>query len=558
MKISQIPYKRIDVEALTQQLSSLIDSFIATDDVNKQIEIDLQIDNLGKELSTMPSLSYIRFTLDTRDEFYVKENEYYDSVFPNVSNVYNRYSKALLANKNKDEFFAKYAKVRRINTELNAKAMDEKIISDLIAENEIKLEYTKLMGSLMFDYEGKKIPPPIMNAYFTNQDRQIRKSAMMACGKQLHDNKELTASLDDIYDRLVKSRTVIAKKMGLPSYTNYAEFALTRNCYTRADAAKFRANVLKYFVPLVTKIKASVAKKLKLDKIYVYDNAVYTAKEPKPQGTVEEIFNNGAKMYKDLSPETNNLFKLMTEAEAFDVLSREGKWGGGYCSALDSYKMPFILANFNGGAGDIDVLTHEFGHAYAAYNSFNLPESERNYTSDIAEIHSMSMEFFAHRYMKSFFGDLSDEYIFNHIASSITFIPYGIIVDYFQERCYDNPDMTPAERNKLWLSLEAQFQPHMSNGDVPFYNEGRRWQRQMHIYERPFYYIDYCLAQCVAFQFLALLKKDYNSAFAKYVKLVKLCGKYTFTDLLRECGLNSPFEEQTFIDIVEAVEKTIL
>lgn len=558
MKISEIQYKRVDVEALAKKFDAFVDKFIASNNVDEQIRIDEQIDDMGIELSTMGSLSYIRFSLNTRDEFYVKENEYYDAQYPKLSNVANKYAKALLNNKHKDEFFKHFVKVRRVNTELRAKAMDEKIIPDLVKENEIVMEYTKLMGSLMFDYEGKKIPPPLMSAYFTNSDRKVRKNAMQACGKQLNENKEFINSLDDIYDKLVKTRTETANKMGLKSYTNFAEYRLTRNAYSRDDIAKFRANVLKYFVPLVSKIKASVAKKLNLDKIYVYDNAVYTSKEPRPKGTVEEIFNSGAKMYKHLSPELDKLFKLMTDTEAFDVLSREGKWGGGYCTTLDSYKQPFILANFNGTAGDIDVLTHEFGHAFAAYNSFNLPESQRSATSDIAEIHSMSMEFFAHRYMKDFFGDLSDEYIFSHIAKSMTFIPYGTIVDYFQEVCYDKPNMTPAERNKLWLSLEAQFQPHMSNGDIQFYNEGRRWQRQMHIYERPFYYIDYCLAQCVAFQFLALLKKDYDSAFAKYVKLVKLCGSLSFTDLLAECGLSSPFEEQTFIDITQAIEKTIL
>ena len=333
---------------------------------------------------------------------------------------------------------------------------------------------------------------------------------------------------------------------------------MQRNCYTKEDIAKFRANVLKYLVPLTQKIRDKVGKELNLGQQYVYDMDVFTAVEPKPIGTPEQIFANASKMYNQMSQETGKLFDTMVECECFDVMSREGKWGGGYCEGLPEYKLPFILSNWNGSAGDIDVLTHEFGHALEFYKSFFI-ESEflSSVSMETAEVHSMSMEFLAYPWIDLFFGDMTEQYKLYHIGGAVTFIPYGTIVDYFQQTCYDNPNMTPAERNAFYNQIEKQFIPYMTTEGIPAVQDGRRWQRQAHIYESPFYYIDYCFAQFTALQFLALSQQDYKAAFDKYIKFLDFGGTKTYVELLKECGLASPFEEESFKQVVATVEQIL-
>ena len=263
-------------------------------------------------------------------------------------------------------------------------------------------------------------------------------------------------------------------------------------------------------------------------------------------------------MYNAMSPETGKLFDQMVASECFDVMSREGKEGGGYCEGLPAYKLPFIFSNWNGSAGDVDVLTHEFGHALEFYKSFFIDsEFLSGVSMETAEVHSMSMEFLAYPWIDLFFGDRTPEYKFTHIGGAVTFIPYGTIVDCFQQTCYDHPDMTPAERNALYNRLEKQFLPHMTTEGLPAFCDGRRWQRQAHIYQSPFYYIDYCFAQFTALQFLALSQQDYKSTFDKYIKFLDYGGTKTFTELLDACGLMSPFEEESFRLVVASCEKIL-
>ena len=270
----------------------------------------------------------------------------------------------------------------------------------------------------------------------------------------------------------------------------------------------------------------------------------------------EEIFAAAKKMYHAMGPETAAFIDMMLENDAFDVDSRKNKWGGGYCTEFPKWKQPFILANFNGTAGDVDVVTHEAGHALNAYliadNRFALELGCGG--METAETHSMSMEFFAWPYMESFFGEKADAYRFMHALESFSFLPYGTIVDAFQHVVYEHPEMTPAERNKAWLELEAQYRPHISLEGIPFIEEGRRWQYQMHIYEMPFYYIDYCLAQTAAFCFLLASLEDYDDAFAKYIRFSRQGGEKLWTDLLKEAGFASPFEPGATETLARRVE----
>ncbi|MDD4290982.1 MAG: M3 family oligoendopeptidase [Clostridia bacterium] len=554
MIISDIKYQRINKDQVIAKSKDLIDCFKQATSAKAQKAVMDSFFEYLSDVNTMFNLSYVRFSLNTNDEFYAKEQEFWNNTSPELSMLEVEFARAFLGSKYFDELKTYFPPVVIKNFELVVNGIDERIIPDMQQNHKVVTEYTNLINNVMVDFRGEKYTLASIAQFFTNDDRNVRREASIAYGNALNGVK---TQLDEIYDRLVKIRTGMSKKLDMDNFVELGYLMMKRNSYDKYDIEKFRNNVKKHIVPAVAEIKEMLRQKFGWDKIYTYDNNVYTEREPRPIGTPEEIFDKGSKMYAELSPETSKLFDRMRKDKAFDVLPKKGKFGGGYCISLDSYRTPFILANFNGSAGDVEVLTHEFGHALAAEKAFKYPSYEREPAMETCEVHSMSMEFLTYPWMELFFGDAIDDFKFQHIATGLAFIPYGTIVDYFQTWVYENPEATPAQRNQRWLEMEHEFLPHLSFDDLPFVSEGRRWQRQMHIYESPFYYIDYCLAQFTAFQFLALSLKDFDGAFNKYMKFVSCAGSMSYTELIDYVGLKSPFDEQAFIEVIEGV-KTLL
>ena len=361
------------------------------------------------------------------------------------------------------------------------------------------------------------------------------------------------------YDALVKNRTAQAKALGYETFTELGYIRMKRNCYDRAMVENFREQVKKDFVPFAEELHERRRKRLGIDHLYYYDNEVYFQNgNPAPVKGPEDILLAGQQMYAELSPETKEFFDFMKENELFDVLGRKTKRAGGYMTFLPDYKAPFIFANFNGTSGDVDVITHECGHAFQGFVSRDEEILERNDIGmETAEIHSMSMEYFTYGWMEKFFGDRSADYLQMHLEDSAAFVPYGCMVDEFQHIVYENPDMTPAERKEAWAKLEKVYKPHLDYcGDVYFGNGGF-WQKQHHIFDLPFYYIDYCLASICAMQYKVKMDEDYKAAWESYLKLCKLSASDFYTNMLKEVGLDSPFEDGCISRIVSALrEKT--
>ena len=225
-------------------------------------------------------------------------------------------------------------------------------------------------------------------------------------------------------------------------------------------------------------------------------------------------------------------------------------------SFQSKYKAPFIFANFNGTSGDVDVLTHEVGHAFQGYMSRNLKcPLYRSPTLEACEIHSMSMEFLTHPWMELFFKEDTDKYIYSHTVDAIKFIPYGVTIDEFQHFVYENPTATHKERCAKFREIEKKYLPHRNYEGSSVFENGGWWMKQTHVFGSPFYYIDYTLAQVVAFEFFNEDRKNHEKAWKKYVKLCRLGGKYPFTKLLEKASLYNPFKENTVKKIVSPLQK---
>ena len=554
MKFSNMPYTRPNFDEINEKLTSLLAQLKNAATSDECFTVYKAYDEYSQYLASMFAIARIRNSLDTTNKEYDAEKTYMDEVLPKQQALSQAFTTALLESPFRKEMEAAWGNLMFKNAEIALKTFDEKLVPDMQEENRLRSEYTKLIASAQIPFDGKTLTLAQMTPYFQDANRDIRKSAAEAYAAWFMSHAE---KIDSIFDELTKLRAKMAKELGHKNFVETGYYRMQRNCYDTEMVAKFREGVQKYIVPIAKRLKEEQAKRIGVPSLKMYDDQFeYPEGNAKPFGTPDEIFAHGKKMYHELSSETAEFIDFMLDNELFDVLIRPGKAAGGYCATIPLYKAPFIFANFNGTSGDIDVLTHEAGHAYASYKAKDIhPSPLRRYSNETAEVHSMAMEFFTWPWMEGFFGEQTDKYYYSHLASALIFIPYGTMVDEFQHHIHENPNMTPAERNALWLKLEGIYRPWLDLTDTPFYGEGRRWQAQTHIFITPFYYIDYCLAQIMALSFWAETQEDFAAAWDKYVRFTGFAGTKTFVELVEDAGLPTPFKPENLKIVADAAAK---
>lgn len=556
MKFKDMIYIRQDLESVKSQYNKLTGDLEAAKDYDQAKSIFLSVEKLKDEISTSSQLAEIRHSINTKDEFYVEEINFWDNAIPEIEELEQNFMDKMLTGPFRKNFEEEYGELMFINAEIRKKCFSPEIIPDMQKENDLSHEYQALIASAQIPFEGETYTLSQMTPLKAQLDDEKRLAAWKAEGQWFKDNQK---KLDEIYDKLVHLRDKMAKKLGYENYITLGYYRMGRNCYTKEDVEKFRESVVKYIVPVAEKIYKKQAERMgkEYPMSYSDNNLEFRSGNPRPKGSADDVVKAGKKFYDELSKETSEFFNMMLDNELMDLLSTEGKAGGGYCTSIAKYKVPFIFANFNGTQGDVEVVTHEAGHAFADYvNRDRIPSEYRAPSMEACEVHSMSMEFFAWPWSKDFFGEDADKFHYSHLASALTFIPYGTMVDHFQHEIYLNPQMTPKQRHELWKKLIGIYEPwEKLDGDIPFYSEGEGWQRQLHIYEMPFYYIDYCFAQTVALEFWAMIQTDYKEAWEKYMKYTLQGGSRVFTDLLKNAGLDTPFDESCLRNVSETALK---
>ena len=556
MTFSEIKYERVDIQALKDQIASMTERLRAAADFDQAERCFLEMNDLdGRTMRTMRTVAQIRRDIDTRDEFYDAEMKFYNRELPTVQPVKQAWTNALLASPFRAKLEEKYGDVAFLNAELANRTFRPELVENLQRENELVSRYTKLLASAQIPFDGKICTVSQMQPYKLSTDDKLRRAAWRAEGQWYADQSR---ELDAIYDELVKLRDGMGRKLGHNGYTQLGYDRMQRNCYTEQDVERFRVAVQQYVVPLCKRIYMDQAKRMGFEfpLSFADKDLAFRDGNPRPVGTAEDILAAGTRFYSELSPETKEFWDAMMDKQMMDVLSKPGKAMGGYCTGIYDAKMPFIFANFNGTANDVRVISHEAGHAFATYvNRDRIPSESMVPSLEGCEVHSMSMEFFAEPWAELFFGADADKFRYTHLAERLCFIPYGTMVDHFQHIIYEYPEFGPEERHMVWQELLGVYMPWVRPDDLPFYGEGKAWQRQAHIYKRPFYYIDYCLAQTVALQFWARIREDREAAWKTYMDYTRLGGSMVFTDLLREAGLQSPFDPDCLKNIAAGVKE---
>ncbi|RAP76026.1 M3 family oligoendopeptidase [Paenibacillus montanisoli] len=553
MKFSEYQYERPDVLAFEQKFKADLETFLSAQSYEEQDQAMTALNKLRSEFDSMAQIASIRHSIDTNDEFYKAEQDFFDESGPVVQEYITDYYRALVGSKFRTELEKQWGRQLFQLAELSLKTFSPEVIEDLQQENKLTTEYSKLIASAKILFEGEERTLAQLGPFQQSKDRDMRKRAMEASSGFMAQHE---ASFDRIYDDLVKVRTKIAKKLGFGSYVELGYARMSRTDYNAEMVANFRSQVLEHIVPVASKLKEAQRQRIEVDQLLYYDeNFVFKTGNATPKGDPEWIVNNGEKMYAELSPETDAFFRFMQDNGLMDLVAKKGKQSGGYCTYMSEYKAPFIFSNFNGTSGDIDVLTHEVGHAFQVYESRDYAVPEYSFpTYEACEIHSMSMEFFAWPWMDLFFKEEVDKYRFDHLASALIFIPYGVTVDEFQHFVYANPDATPAERKQAWREIERKYLPHRNYSDNAYLEQGGFWHKQGHIFNSPFYYIDYTLAQICAFQFWKRMHEDRSAAWADYLKLCRQGGSQSFTELVKVAGLISPFEDGCVASVIGSID----
>ncbi len=554
MKFSEIEYKRPDIKLFEEKFDSLLEIFDSAENFEVQDAVMKEINDLRMEFQTMNTVSGIKYTIETTNKEYEFEQNFFDSVTPVYEGLITDYYRSILKSKFRKNLEEKWGKQLFAFAETIIKTHSPEIVDDLKLENKLKTDYTKLIASAKIFFEGEERNLAGLAPFMESTDRETRKLANEAKWKFFAEHAE---EFDNLYGELVKVRHRMAKTLGYKNYVEMGYARMGRTDYNADMVAVFRKQVEDYIVPIAVKLKNRQSKRLGIDSFKYYDQPIdYKDGNAKPDGKPEWIVNCAVKMYNELSPETAEFFNFMVDNELMDLVTKKGKDGGGYCTFIEKYKSPFIFSNFNGTSGDVEVLTHEAGHAFQAYSSkdFSIPEYFSP-TLEACEIHSMSMEFLTWPWMNCFFKEQAEKFKYSHLKGSLIFIPYGVSVDEFQHYVYDNPDATPEMRNKAWLDIEKKYMPYIDYDGNEFLEKGGRWQQQRHIYMSPFYYIDYCLAQICAFQFWKRSNENEEQALKDYIKLCRAGGSKSFLELVKLANLISPFDKNCVKSFVGDVEK---
>ena len=553
MKYSELHYERIDVEKNRKVMEGFVNRISGADSADEQISTILEANDTSREYQSYAAMASLNFSRDINDEKAKAEKDYYDSIGPDMQEIGDIFDKAINDSEFKNELSKEWGDTFLKQIEMGLKTFDPQIKDMLKKETELRNEYTTLTAGAKIEFEGKNYNLAGLGPFHSDQDRDVRKRSYEARFNWFSENAD---SLDQIYDKLVKLRHKIAVTLGYENFIELGYMRMGRSDYGPNEVANFRKQIVDHVVPIVKKLQDKKKDILGLDHLYFYDGINFKEGDPKPKGTPEHLVKEAQAMYHELSKETGEFFDMMVNEELMDLVNRDGKRPGGFCTSFPKYDRPYIFSNFNGTDHDITVLTHEAGHAFQCYSSRNQPLLSYLWpTYEAAEIHSMSMEFFTWPWMEKFFKEDTERFKYKHVSGSLSFLPYGACVDHFQHWVYENPEANPKQRNEKWLELESMYLPTRDYDDIEFPKTGGIWQGQLHIYQMPFYYIDYTLAQTCAFQFWMRNEQDKEKAWSDYYRLCKAGGSLPFTELVELAGLELPFKDGCLESVVEHVSQ---
>ena len=426
---------------------------------------------------------------------------------------------------------------------------------------ELGAQYQKIAGGLSVEWEGETKTIPQLQPYLKERNRDVRERAF-----RLGANAYLTERdrMADLFDRMYALRQQVARNAGFANYEGYVFRAKHRFDYTPDDCASFHRAVERAVVPAVERLMKHRSEKLGLPTLRPWDLGVDVEREVplKPFTTTDEFVSSAESIFKRVDPELGEQFSQMAREGLLDLESRRGKAPGGYCTKLSHRGRPFIFMNAVGVADDVNTLVHEAGHSFHDFAAHRQPLIwQRSPGHEAAELASMSMELLAAPYLVEPDGyytpDEARSAWIEHLEDVLMALPHIASVDAFQSWIYTSGNgHDAAARDAKWLELRSRFERGVDWSGLEREREAR-WYRQLHIFEYPFYYIEYGIAQLGALQVWRNSLHDERDAVRRYREALALGGTRSLPELYRTAGARLVFDEGGMTELVGLVEERI-
>ncbi len=500
------------------------------------------------------SMLYVNMTCDTEDEI-IKEAylDFVENVEPELARTGD-----LLNRK-----FAECPFSTQLDQEeYNVLLRDTKMDLALFREENIPLgteltklgqRYNEICGAMSVEFDGEERTMQQMGKYLQVNERDVRESAYRTVGERRFENAN---EIDEIYEKMIALRQQVAENAGYENYRDYIFDAKHRFDYSHEDCEAFQDAVEAICVPLMREVDNERKENLNLDSLRMWDlgHDVYGRKPLKPFTDVDEMVAGTSRMFHRLSPELGSFFDSLRDGTSLDLDSRKGKAPGGYQLQRDHSRKPFIFMNATGLQRDLETMVHEAGHAFHSIYADDLPLVDyRSAPLEFCEVASMSMEMLTYDFLDEFYSkEDANRAVREHLEGIVSILAWIATIDAFQHWIYTNPKHSRSERYEKWLELGKRFGSIL---DWSGFEEWRNvsWQKQLHLFSYPFYYIEYGIAQLGALQMWLQYRENPEKALTNYATAMRLGGSRPLPNLFEAGEMNFDLGKSTVQGLIDAV-----
>jgi len=540
LSFSQVEYERPD----GQGVLDLIDK------AKEQAENDIlpfgmiwtlrKIGDATQEFYSMMTIAQIRNYLDVNDTFYSEEMEYLDTFDARIQNSYNQMFSSIENSRFSSIQNMIFGESGAEDLQMSSQASSEEILS-------LQEQEKKLVAEYYYEYAQATVSTPEGEILFSSLDSE---------GQSAYYNQfiqKYNQQFGELYLELVSLREQMAQALGYDSYTQVADLDMLRNSYTREDIKTFREDIKQTIAPVYRSYLEDFYRRAENrdQPGYVY---LLGEQSPVPRGSWQETLDQFEQLYQQMSEQTGECYSYLLSHEFIDAEPSQTKANVTFSTLIYSLNTPFLFANMNGSAEDVFSISHEFGHCFAMWQQLKLGSQQEGRSMDVSEIHSQAMQMLTLPYYEIFYGEDAGTARKYDVYTMVAGILTAAMNDEFQEKIYENPQMTVQELNELYKELAMEYGLVVESPYFDMESFSMGWFTTNQYFDTPFYAIDYALSGCVAMEFLQMGLEDYTKALETYLSLVQQNSDYDFMTVLEETGLSSPFETEQMEALAQTME----
>ncbi len=546
--------KRLTAEFVKREYAKLLKR-LPTAEAAKSPKLWLELfadwNALRSYIGSESSRLYFAYSQNVKDKKLDAAIKYQrEKIYPATAKPGYRLMTAFLASRHKSALLKKYGQRIEIDYEVSLKPNDPINTRPQIKVSRLCQRYNKLIAAAKAKVRAQSLTIVKAGALLESADPELRHAAFVAIREWYLKHHQQLAKL---FNELLELRQQMARNVGLGSYIDLAYQNMGRTDYGPAEVANFRLLILKYFVPLKKKIIREQARQLGAKSLAAWDTGYKPATTLAPNiASVDTQLTKTQELFDKLGPPFGHYFRRMRARHLIDLENRPNKQSGPYCTVFTDEGEAAVFCNSTGSAQDIVTLTHEMGHAFQAIEASPIEAIDMQFgTIDLAEVFSTTMEYLCLPQIDTFFKtDDAKKYRQARWDRAVDILCYSCVVDEFQHWLYAQPKASPAARDKQWVELYAKYIPGLDWRGLQQYR-ALRWYAQGHIFNSPFYYIDYALAEVCAIQLALIDQKDHKKAMDIYLRLCRLGGTKSFLEAIKSVGLRSPFDEKLIASLAK-------